>query len=142
VSDPAELSADERADHGWWEARRGRYLASLVASSIASFLVYCAVVELCGRTHAGVDVEITLFSLAGQAMAFAVALAIANACYGLGAVVERRMKPRDGETFRRRLYALGFVFSVALPWAIPASLAVECIRAPRSGEHEFSDGAG
>lgn len=136
MSELAGSRVDEPVDRGWWEARRGRYLASLVASSIVSFVVYCAVVEFCGRTHADVDVEITLFSLVGQAMAFALFLAVANACYGLGAVVERRMKPRDGETFRRRLYTLGLIFSMALPWAIPVSLAVECIRAPRSGEYE------
>jgi hypothetical protein len=66
-----------------------------------------------------------------------VVLAVANACYGLGAAVERWTKPRDADAFRRRLFAAGLVFSMALPWVVPASLVVECIRAPKSGEYEM-----
>ncbi len=116
----------------WWEERRGAYNCALALSGIGAFLAWCGAVEFCIRTGANVDVEITIFTIIGGGIAYLLAMGLANVCYGLGEVAERRVRPADVPRFRRRLFRAGLVFSMALPWLAPAALVVECTLAPRS----------
>lgn len=133
IETPAGGLADPRAESlQWWEDRRGAYNGALVISGISAFLAWCGVVELCIRTGANVDVEITIFTIIGGGIAYLLAMSVANVCYGLGGLAERRLRPADAPRFRRRLFRAGLVFSVLLPWLAPAALVVECATAPRT----------
>ncbi|HEU4557624.1 MAG TPA: hypothetical protein VFS20_07230 [Longimicrobium sp.] len=131
IETPAGGIADPRAESlQWWEDRRGAYNRALVLTGIGAFLAWCGAVELCIRTGANVDVEITIFSIVGYGIGYLLAMGLANVCYGLGALAERVARPADGDRFRRRLYGVGLAFSVALPWIPPTALVVQCALAP------------
>jgi hypothetical protein len=137
VSTHAESSAgDETAAPGdaprrWWEDRRGACNLALIASFAGAFVAYCGAVELCNLLSADVDAEVSLVTILGGAIVFAVFVGVATVCYELGALAERVVRPADPPAFRRRLYRAGLVFSVLLPWVNTAVLVVQCLTAPR-----------
>jgi hypothetical protein len=121
-----ESAQDQKAGAAaWWKARRRRYNVALIIAGIAAFLCYAAVVDTwidAQRPEGageGEGAEITLFTIAFQGVGYLIAMAMANVCYNLGPLSERIFQPADIERWRRTTYALGFGFSVALPFAIP-----------------------
>ena len=107
----------------WWAARRHRYNLGLGVAGLAAFVLYALVVTV-RIAPVNPEAEVTLFTTALQGMGYLCLMGVANLCYGLGPLLERRLAPADGERFRRRAYALGFGFSVALPLCIPLLLWV------------------
>ncbi|MBF5042327.1 hypothetical protein FGE12_07940 [Aggregicoccus sp. 17bor-14] len=114
-------SSDEVS--AWWAARRRHYNFGLVIAGLAAFVLYVAVV-IVKIAPVDPEAEVTLFTTAAQGMGYLLMMGIANLCYGLGPLLERRLAPADVQRFRRRAYALGFGFSVALPFCIPLLLCV------------------
>jgi hypothetical protein len=54
-----------------------------------------------------------------QAVGYVFAMALANALYGLGALSEKLVRPRNPQAWRCTMFALGLGFSVALPFVVP-----------------------
>ncbi|HEX8473002.1 MAG TPA: hypothetical protein VF666_03135 [Pyrinomonadaceae bacterium] len=115
ISDDANLSAFQ-----WWEARRLRYNIGLVVAGLLAFIAYLIVLRVFSE-HIPVA-EITLFTILFQGMGYIFFMIVANIFYFLGAFSERLPRLRDLESHRRMTYALGFWFSVALPFVIPILL--------------------
>jgi hypothetical protein len=104
----------------WWSAHRLRYNVGLLLGGLVAFLLY--VTFAWTFAHRFNQLEITAFTIAFQALAFAVVVVIANVCYFLGPLVERIVKPSDVVKFRLRTFNLGFWFSVLLPFSLPAAV--------------------
>ncbi len=125
---PLDPDADRRT---FWKSRRRRYNIALLASGFLAGVAFFAVLIAWGIWPPPPDqfahADFELFSLIGGPIAYAVAMGLANACYSLGAYVEVLLRPRDPEAFRRRAFALGVAFSVALPWFIPVNVWYEFI---------------
>ena len=68
------------------------------------------------------EAEISLFFLPFQLVAYGIAMAIANVCYGLGPLVESMVPAALRSRFRRRAFAAGCVFSFTLPHLIPLAV--------------------
>jgi magnesium-transporting ATPase (P-type) len=112
----------------WWEARRLRYNIGLVVSGILAFFAYAIV--LFTFSDRIPDAEITVFTTLFQGVGYVFFIVIANIFYFSGWISEKLIRARNLESHRRMAYALGFWFSVALPWLIPISLAYFAIIHP------------
>ncbi len=128
----AESALDEesspRTREIWWGDRRLRYNVALLIAGPLAFVIYAAVGEWCIRKNADVDFEITIFTILFQAVGYLFVMGIANLFYYLGPLSERAMKPKRVARFRRAMFALGFWFSVLLPFVVPVRLFLECKR--------------
>ena len=71
-----------------------------------------------------------------QGIGYLFMMIVANVCYFLGALSERLPRIRDLNSHRRLAYALGFWFSVALPFTVPLLLAYFAIFHPEAWQHE------
>ena len=115
----------------WWNSRRLPYNLGLVVAGISAFICYLIVLSSVdhrmtsapGFQRTEEPPEITLFTLGFQAVGYLLMMGVANLCYGLGRLSEELFRPTDTETFRYRVFALGFCFSVFLPFTIPLLLA-------------------
>ena len=104
----------------WWADHRLRYNVILVVAGIVAFLCYCAAFEV--RCLGVPEAEITCFTTCFQAVGYLIGIGIANIFYSFGYLVERLLKPRSPEGYRRIAYGAGVTFSVALPFSIPAMI--------------------
>jgi hypothetical protein len=102
----------------WWSKRRLRYNLALLAAGACAFMLYATLVWSFPERLP--EAEITLFTIIIQGIGFLCAVLIANVCYLLGPLAELAVAPREVERFRMTTYRLGFWFSVALPFVIPA----------------------
>jgi hypothetical protein len=114
----------------WWAERRLTYNLLLVFAGLAAF----AGMAIAGETvcAADPDFEMTAFTIAFQAVGYAVAMAIANALYGLGPAIERLFKPRNLPLYRSITFGAGATLSVVVPLSLPLGLFVRCamLRSP------------
>ena len=108
------------SSRAWWSARRLRYNFGLIAAGIAAFFAYCIVLAI--FSDAIPDAEVTIFTILFQGIGYLICMGLANICYFLGPLSERFLHPTDPEAYRRIAFGLGFWFSVALPFSIPALL--------------------
>jgi hypothetical protein len=113
----------------WWSSHRRRYNIALVVAGVAAFIAYCFVLSV--FSDAIPDAEITLFTTAFQGIGYLVCMALANVFYQLGQISERLVHPRNPTAYRRATFALGFWFSVALSFSIPALVTILAIFHPR-----------
>jgi hypothetical protein len=102
----------------WWAQRRWPYNRALIIAGILALGLYVATVER--RCSDAPDAEITLFTTAFQGIAYLLAIVLANVCFNLGSWTEAHIQPRNPSQYRNLTYRLGFWFSVALPFSIPA----------------------
>jgi hypothetical protein len=117
----------------WWQERRLRYNIGLVAAGAVAFVAYAAIISLApvnALAPGEEPPEFTVFTAAFQAVGSAAAMVVANVCYGLGAGVERLVTPKDARAFRRTAFTLGFAFSIALPFTVPAAVLWNVLTAP------------
>jgi hypothetical protein len=110
----------EIAAEDWWADRRLRYNVALLVAGIVAFFCYAGALVI--RCRNVPEVETTLFTTLFQGICYLIAVAIANLFYNLGYWCELILKPRTPARYRRIAYALGFGFSVALPFSIPAMI--------------------
>jgi hypothetical protein len=96
----------------WWGSRRLFYNGILLAG--AGFSVLCLFVVATVFGSRLPCLEITVFTIFFGAVAFAMGLVGANICFGLGALTERLVKPRNVPRFRRVAFAAGVAFSLLL----------------------------
>ena len=107
----------------FWRAGRRRYNLALLASGLLAGLAFAAVILAWNvwppppESFGHADFE--LLSLVLAPVAYGFAMLVANACYSLGPLVERLLRPSNADGFRRRAYRMGLAFSVELPWLVP-----------------------
>lgn len=116
---PAALSSS-----AWWSARRLRYNAGLFVAGILAFIAYAVVGTL---LPPDAEFEITVFTTLFQGIGYLFMIGVANLCYSLGPWSEQIVEPQDPERYRRICFALGFWFSVLLPFSIPVLLTLSNI---------------
>jgi hypothetical protein len=121
MTTPPEVSAKE-----WWSRRRPVYNVALVVAGIGAFFAYAAVL---GTRCSGMpEVEITVFTMALQGLAYLILMAAANLLYNFGYWSERLIRPRNGENYRERLFIVGVAVLVALPFSVPVLVAISGCR--------------
>ncbi len=99
----------------WWEARRLRYNGGLAMAAVLAWSFFLA--EMAWLYH-----EFSLgFSMTlAHGLAWLIVMAVANVLYFLGPISELVFRPADVSGYRRRMFALGFWFSAAVPFLLPA----------------------
>jgi len=102
----------------WWKNRRKKYNIGLIASGVLSYILYVALGSVLIAPY-DCEFEITIFSLVFQGFFFFITILIANIFYNLGAFTDKHFNKRNEEKFRKRIYDLGFWFSVGLPFIVP-----------------------
>src|SRR5438128_2077350 len=113
----------------WWEKRRKLYNLALVLADLGAFACYAAVLDQfsCSGPDcrgSAEETEITLFTIAFQGVGYLIAMGVANVLFGLGALSEKLVRPKNAERWRRTCFLLGLCFSVALPLAVPVLVAL------------------
>ncbi|MDZ4364296.1 hypothetical protein [Brevundimonas sp.] len=120
----------------WWESRRLRYnLGLAVAGWVAWGMTELTLRFLTpGMPTIQGTVEVSWVSrMLHQGVAYLIFMAVANLFYLAGPVAEKLMQPADIDGFRRRMFGLGFWFSVALPFIVPVLTALALINMTTTG---------
>ena len=113
----------------WWATRRWRYNLGLVISGLVAFIAY-AIIFWTFEERFGPDTEITVFTIIFQGIGYMLMIGLANLFYFLGPFCEQMVAPNDLDRFRRRLFALGFWFSCALPFSVPVLVLAQALFSP------------
>jgi len=109
----------QRLDGGrWWGARGLRYNIGL---ALAGWVAYALFLLL--QFSIAPQPDISLRALASMTIilgiGFLLIMAVANALYLLGVLIERFIRPVDLDHYRNSAWTLGFWGSVALPFLFP-----------------------
>ncbi|MFK7814185.1 MAG: hypothetical protein AB8B59_16935 [Maribacter sp.] len=104
----------------WWSEKRLKYNLGLIISGFFAFILYSIVVKY--LIPQGPDVEITLFTIIFQGVAYLILMVIANIFYNVGEFSEEIIKPKNIDRFRNLTFNIGFGLSCFLPFLIPIIL--------------------
>lgn len=118
---PHLIEYPEMSSSEWWASHQRQYLLAFAASGFIAFVLYVLASILFQDVLSPDEGEITLVTLAVQAIGFGLIILIARLCYQLGPIAEDHFEPADLNRFRRTAYLLGFWFSCALPFLAPLS---------------------
>ena len=105
----------------WWRAGLLRYNKGLLVSGLTAFVLYCALVAFFSKSIP--ELEITVFTMALQAFGYLLFMGAANICYLMGPCFETFVPRNKTSDYRMFAYELGYWFSVALPFFVPALFA-------------------
>jgi hypothetical protein len=108
----------------WWRQRRWSYNKGLVIAGISAFILYVILASCLIAPH-DTDFEITLFTTLFQGIGYLFMMGVANVLYNLGYLVDSRFNTGNNESFRLRLYKMGYWFSFSLPFLIPLLIVIE-----------------
>jgi hypothetical protein len=120
----------------WWESRRLRYnLGLAVAGWVAWGMTELTLRSLTPYTQTitGTAEANWVSRMLYQGVAYLIFMAVANLFYLSGPVAEKLMQPADITGFRRRMFGLGFWFSVALPFFLPVLTALALVNITTTG---------
>ncbi|MDO1512371.1 hypothetical protein Q2T41_06850 [Maribacter confluentis] len=106
----------------WWSEKRLKYNLGLIISGFLAFIAYSLVVQYV--IPPAPDVEITLFTIIFQGIAYLIMMGIANVFYNIGQFSEKIIKPKNVDGFRKWTFNIGFWISCFLPFSIPIILLV------------------
>jgi len=107
----------------WWASRRLKYNIGLIIAGISAFILYV----IAGSTLImpyDENFEITLFTTVFQGIGYLLMMLIANLFYNLGHIADKKFNKVNDERFRERLFNIGYWFSFALPFLIPAMIVI------------------
>lgn len=107
----------------WWWAQRRRYNKGLLISGFIAFMLYCILGPIFIAPHE--EFEETIFEMAFQGCAYLMAMVVANLCYSLGWLVDVLFNKSNSQTFRERLFSIGYWFSFALPIILIISIMIK-----------------
>jgi hypothetical protein len=112
----------------WWESRRLRYNAGLVAAGILAFATYAFVLvhfqDVIRAPDPSEEDAFSGFTLLLQGFGYLFMMLVANVCYFLGPLSEKWLRPKNVDAYRKIAFRLGFCCSVALPFGIPVLLTL------------------
>lgn len=117
----ANLSKSQIKD--WWTERRLYYNVGLIVSGIVAFIVYMILGVTLIMPYDN-DFEITLFTIVFQGIEYVIMMLIANLFYALGNRIDLDLNKENSAKFRKRLFNIGFGFSVALPFLAPIMILI------------------
>lgn len=103
----------------WWESRRLRYNIGLAVAGVLAWCLFLLETSLLNDRFS-ISVSMTL----AQGLAWLVAMGVANLLFLFGPVSETVLKPQDPAAYRRRVFGLGFWFSMAVPFLFPAVVMI------------------
>ena len=109
----------------WWHTQRPKYSKNVTIAFYLAFVAFLFIGFLLGHRMPGF--ETTVFTIVIQIIGIFIALKIAHLCFFLGFVAEKLWQPKNAQTFRNRLFAIGLYFSCALPFTIPILLILRVI---------------
>ncbi len=129
----ASIKHGAGSSFAWWESRRLRYNAGLVAAGIIPFVCYVVVCfTLLPRVLPLPEIKVTPFTTLFQGAGYLFMMGVANVCYFLGPISEYLVRLRNIGRYRRICYRMGYWFSVLLPFSIPALLTALVLFFPNS----------
>lgn len=108
----------------WWKSIRKKYNIGLIISGIVSYILSVLLGSILIAPYDS-EFEITILGFIFQGFFFLITILIANIFYNLGAYTDKHFNKKNQEKFRRRIYDLGFWFSVGLPFLVPILIIVE-----------------
>ena len=107
----------------WWENKRKYYNAGLILAGIIAFILYVIFGVTLIMPYDS-EFEITLFTIFFQGTGYLFMILIANLFYSLGNIIDKELNKENDENFRIKLFNLGFIFSVSLPFLIPIMIII------------------
>ncbi len=107
----------------WWAKKRIKYNWGLVVAGFAAFIAYAILGGILIAPYDN-DFEVTLFTMFFQGIGYLFMVLIANLFYNHGPYVDNRFNKDNSNSFRERLFNLGYWFSVGLPFFIPILIVV------------------
>ena len=105
-----EYEDQGQTSKNWWKLKRSKYNKGLIVSG---FIAYAIFFILEGHKNA------TLFTLLFQGILSCIIIGFANLMYFLGHFTDNIFNKQDSLVFRKRLFNLGFGFSIVLPFFVP-----------------------
>ncbi len=111
----------------WWESRRLRYNIGLALAGWTAWGLFALEVMAFPSAAPRDEFHITLSLTLAQGLAWLVAMGIANILFLLGPVSEMVLRPADADGYRRRMFGLGFWFSMAVPFLFPALMLINLL---------------
>lgn len=76
-------------------------------------MLYCILGEIIISKYE--EFEETIFEMAFQGVAYLIMMGLANAFYTLGWLIDLSFNKSNSQSFRNRLFAVGYWFSFSLP---------------------------
>ena len=107
----------------FWKSSRRKYNIGLIIAGITAFILYAILASILIEPYEK-DFEITLFTIGFQGFGYLVMMGFANLFYFLGPFTDKYFNKSDSPDFRKRLYNLGFGFSVCLPFSVPLLVVI------------------
>ena len=124
----ANQADDAKNAWQWWAGRRRQYNFGLVIAGMLAFVCYATVVfSFESRIP---DADITVFTTLFQGVGYLVMMGVANISFFIGPISEQIVRPNDVPRYRSVTFALGYWFSVLLPFIIPVVLLALVITQP------------
>ena len=111
----------------WWEGRRLRYNIGLALAGWAAWGLFALEILLISPQVLNPALGLSLSLTLGQGLAWLVAMGVANVLFLLGPVSEMVLRPADADGYRRRMFGLGFWFSMAVPFIFPALMLINLL---------------
>ena len=111
----------------WWEGRRLRYNIGLALAGWAAWGLFALEFLLISPQVLNAPFGLSLSLTLGQGLAWLVAMGVANILFLLGPVSEMVLRPADADDYRRRMFGLGFWFSMAVPFIFPALMLINLL---------------
>ena len=108
----------------WWKIKRRKYNIGLVIAGALAFISYVIVGETLILPYDD-EFEITLLTTFFQGVGYLLMIGIANLFYEFGLLFDKKFNKSNSEVFRKRLFNLGFYFSISLPFLIPIILVIQ-----------------
>ena len=113
----------------WWESRRLRYNIGLAIAGALAWGLFALEVMAFQSVARTDEFYITLSLTMAQGLAWLLAMGVANILFLLGPVSETVLRPADPDDYRRRMFGLGFWFSMAVPFLFPALVLIGLLTA-------------
>jgi hypothetical protein len=104
----------------WWFKKRSEYNKGLIIGGFIAFVLYCLLGAIIIEPRE--EFEVTLFTTLFQGIAYLIAMGLANIFYTLGSITDLLFNITNSNSFRERLFASGYWFSVLLPSAYILSI--------------------
>jgi hypothetical protein len=106
----------------WWFKKRSEYNKRLIIGGFIAFVLYCLLGTIIIEPRE--EFEVTLFTTLFQGIAYLIAMGLANIFYTLGSITDLLFNITNSNSFRERLFALGYWFSVLIPPVFISSIMI------------------
>jgi len=106
----------------WWCYNRLRYNKGLLIAGFIAFLLYCILGPIIIAPHE--EFEETIFEMTFQGGLYLWMIIVANIFYNIGATIDEYFNKNNTQSFRERLFAIGYWFSFSLPILLILSVMV------------------